>query len=76
MTDLKNVMVKTTDGPQEEPPLGTHEYSLYLIKECKRGLDRISKIYEKRLEAKDAVIDLLEKQIVELKNKLSNYEDQ
>lgn len=76
MTDVKTVKVQTTEGPQQEPPLGTHEYSLYLIKECKKGLDRVSKIYDNRLEAKDAVIQLLEKQIIELKTKLSNYEDQ
>jgi len=76
MTNLQDVKVRTTEGPQQEPPLGTHEYSLYLIKECKKGLDRISKIYDNRLEAKDAVIELIEKQIIELKTKLSNYENQ
>ena len=55
--------------------MGTKDYEIHILEDKVKGANKINTIMERQIDCLREVNNLLENQIVELKIKLSKYED-
>jgi hypothetical protein len=59
----------------KQPSMGTKDYEIHILEDKVKGEKKINTIMQNQIDCLREVNNLLEKQIVELKIKLSKYED-